>query len=114
MECKNEVLNRKERNVGMMRLIKICQNMKKVLVVLFILMAVMSCDRAAVGPQDQMSQRCGCVEDKKAEKQRYILLKILPRNRRRILCVGLRKWKNTQLHRHIFPVAETKFLTNEE
>lgn len=60
-----------ERNVGMMRLIKISQNMKNVLVVLFILMAVMSCDRAAVGPQDQMSQRCGCVEDKKAEKQRY-------------------------------------------
>ena len=55
MECKNEVLNRMERNVGMMRLIKISQNMKNVLVVLFTLMAVMSCDRAAVGPQDQMS-----------------------------------------------------------
>ena len=44
-----------ERSVGMMRLIKFSQNMKNVLVVLFILMAVMSCDRAAVGPQDQMS-----------------------------------------------------------
>ncbi len=54
-----------------MRLIKISQNMKNVLVVLFILMAVISCDRAAVGPQDRMSQRCECGEDKKAEQQSY-------------------------------------------